>query len=197
VLLNCTEGKQLIARLMELSMRAATDVEKRDDSAINPLAPPPEIVSSLSFDVSSQYMFADRTRESIYQDEVEIVGQIMSMLLACCLSSVDLLQAFLENPTMDPWLTAILLGSPEAKIREKTISTLYKLCTIVNEEYVTTPIIGALYTIVGKSASLTLLVLQVLGRQWCAVGAPAVLPGEAACHAALDQPHPTALGAVL
>lgn len=111
VLLNCTDGKQLVARLMELSMRAATDVEKRDEALINPLAPPPEI------------------------DEVEIVGQIMSTLLACCLSSVDLLQAFLENPAMDAWLAAILLGSPEPKIREKTISTLYKLSTIVNEEF--------------------------------------------------------------
>lgn len=44
VLLNCTDGKQLVARLMELSMRAATDVEKRDEALINPLAPPPEIV---------------------------------------------------------------------------------------------------------------------------------------------------------
>jgi hypothetical protein len=48
VLLNCTDGKQLVARLMELSMRAATDVEKRDEALINPLAPPPEIVRALN-----------------------------------------------------------------------------------------------------------------------------------------------------
>lgn len=143
VLLNCTDGKQLVARLMELSMRAATDVEKRDEALINPLAPPPEIVRALyrslllSFSRGLRsYSVTDWAGWRCSQDEVEIVGQIMSTLLACCLSSVDLLQAFLENPTMDAWLAAILLGSPEPKIREKTISTLYKLSTIVNEEYV-------------------------------------------------------------
>lgn len=131
VLLSCADGKQIVSRILELSMRAATDVEKRDDALLNPLAPPPEVVRLSG--LNSQFM---RRSRAILQDEVEIVNQIMSMLLACCLSSVDLLQAFLEFPAMEAWLSDILLKSPEAKIRERTISTLYKLSTIVNDEYV-------------------------------------------------------------
>jgi len=48
VLLSCTDGKVLITRILELGLRAATDVEKPEPSLINPLAPLPELVR-LSF----------------------------------------------------------------------------------------------------------------------------------------------------
>lgn len=60
------------------------------------------------------------------------------MLVACLLSSKELLDCMLDFPELPHWIEVILLHSPEKQIREMVVTAIQQLCDNVTDELIFT-----------------------------------------------------------
>lgn len=69
--------------------------------------------------------------------DAEVVDQSMKMLVACCLAHPDLLRQLIQHPSIDHWLSHVLLYTPEKLIRVHVMNGLYQICRNITQRYIT------------------------------------------------------------
>ena len=63
---------------------------------------------------------------------IEVMKQAINLLVACCLSSRPLREAFMAHPSLDAWLVALLLQCAHAARRAPVANALYTICANVD-----------------------------------------------------------------
>lgn len=114
LLASCVDPLALIPKLMEISWYAAVPFPE-NVQIIAPFTPVTQITTSPE------------------EEDAGVVGHVMKMLVACCLAHTDLLKQMLGHPSIDIWLSHVLLLTPEKQLRSHVAAGIYQICKHVTQ----------------------------------------------------------------